>query len=96
MRLVTKLALWVGSFCVGCFFAGVVVIQKALAVLRKGPSAVFYVKKRPAPPACMQDPSLGVHGYAHLEVVYQTHTHRVSHTHTLSTHTHCPHYSIAT
>ena len=69
MPLVTKVALWVGSFCVGSFVAGMVVIMEALAALRKGPSAVFYMKKRPAPPACMQDPSLGVHGYAHLEVL---------------------------
>ena len=85
MPLVTKVALWVGSFCVGSFVAGMVVIMEALAALRKGPSAVFYMKKRPAPPACMQDPSLGVHGYAHLEVVYRSHMHNnyiMHHAHT--------------
>ncbi|KAK7089071.1 epoxide hydrolase 1-like [Littorina saxatilis] len=69
MSLVSRLALRVGSLCVGCFFAGIIAVTNLVAVVRKGPSAVFYTKKRSAPPACLQDPSLGTHGYAHLEDV---------------------------
>ena len=39
-----------------------------VGAVRFGPSAVLTCKKRSRPPACLEDPSLGAHGYAHLEV----------------------------
>ncbi|XP_076451108.1 epoxide hydrolase 4-like [Babylonia areolata] len=69
MPLYAKLALWVVLFTTGAFFAGMSLLRLMLQVVRKGPARVFYTKKRPVPPACMQDPRLGVHGYAHLEDV---------------------------
>ncbi|KAL8574344.1 hypothetical protein ACOMHN_057336 [Nucella lapillus] len=69
MPVAAKLALWAVTFSAGLFFAALVVLRQAVMVVLKGWGQVFSVRKRPVPPACMQDPSLGVHGYVHLEDV---------------------------
>ncbi|KAK7479577.1 hypothetical protein BaRGS_00029214 [Batillaria attramentaria] len=69
LPFLTKLALWTFSYSTGSFFAIMVVFRVLVGIVKKGPRTLFYTKHRPAPPACMQDPSLGVHGFAHLEDV---------------------------
>lgn len=68
LPLWAKLVLWTGSYTTGSFFAVTTVLRVCYGVITKGPAALFGVKSRPSPPACMQDPSFGVHGFAHLEV----------------------------
>ncbi|KAK7474120.1 hypothetical protein BaRGS_00034649, partial [Batillaria attramentaria] len=67
MSFFAKTALQVVSYCVGCLLATAVVLRMIVYAIRKGPRTLFSMKKRPSPPTCMQDPSLGVHGFAHLE-----------------------------
>ena len=51
-------------------FYGLLVLGKILLdTVKLGPGTVFCYKKRSKPPACLDDPSLGTHGYVHLEVM---------------------------
>ena len=45
-----------------------VLIRMLVEAVKFGPRTVLTRKKRSRPPACLDDPSLGNHGYAHLEV----------------------------
>ncbi|KAK7104834.1 epoxide hydrolase 4-like [Littorina saxatilis] len=49
-------------------FYGLLVVGKLLLdTVKLGPGTVLGHKKRSIPPKCLEDPSLGTHGYAHLE-----------------------------
>lgn len=52
-------------------FYGLLVVGKLLLdTVKLGPGTVLGHKKRSIPPKCLEDPSLGTHGYAHLEVSF--------------------------
>ncbi|KAL8572756.1 hypothetical protein ACOMHN_030338 [Nucella lapillus] len=44
-----------------------ILLQLLVAVVRHGPRAVFSSKRRVQPPAVLQNPQLGTHGYIYLE-----------------------------
>lgn len=58
--------------CVVGFFYGCMVFLGMVWRFIRGPLAfskeLFYRKKRDVPPACLNDPALGTHGFIHLEV----------------------------
>lgn len=67
MSFLVRLALCTASYAAGSIFSLLFVLRLLIGIIRKGPSALFHVNHRPTPPACMLDPSLGIHGYAYLE-----------------------------
>lgn len=69
MSFLPKTALLVVSYLVGSLLSLAVILRLLIYAVTKGPKALFYMKKRPSPPECLQDPDLGVHGFVHLERV---------------------------
>ncbi|KAL8619553.1 hypothetical protein ACOMHN_019609 [Nucella lapillus] len=51
----------------GFFYGAIVAVKLLLKTFKLGPRTVFAHKTRNKPPACLQQPDLGTHGYAHLE-----------------------------
>ncbi|XP_025105523.1 epoxide hydrolase 4-like [Pomacea canaliculata] len=51
----------------GSFIGLLALCKIVIDCVKVGPSKVFSQQKRNKPPACLEDSSLGTHGYAHLE-----------------------------
>ena len=65
VRQAVKLALLTP---VALYFSLFVLLQLAAAAWRHGPRALLRSRIRCQPPRCLQDPSLGSHGYVYLPV----------------------------
>ena len=68
MSLLTALVQKAMVLVLACVYGVLVVIKLAAETVKLGPKKAFTRKKRSSPPSCLEDPSLGSHGYAHLEV----------------------------
>lgn len=55
------------ALLIGSFYCAIVILQTAIDCLRRGPKTVLGRRQREKPPPCLEDPSLGTHGYVHLE-----------------------------
>ena len=55
-------------FLISGIFAVLTILRLIFLAAKKGPKVVFKKTKRDLEPACLSDPSLGIHGFLHLEV----------------------------
>lgn len=67
MSLIGALIQRVLVLLVGSVYCTMVLWKVVYDCIRKGPRTVLTCQKRNKPPACLEDPNLGTHGYAHLE-----------------------------
>ena len=55
-------------FSISAFFGVLTFCRIIFLVIKKGPKHIFGKKKRDIEPPCLNDETLGTHGYLHIEV----------------------------
>ena len=69
IKKIKQLLYYAFLFSISCILAVLTGLNLIYLMITKGPKVMFKKNNRDKVPECLTDPSLGTHGYLHLEVI---------------------------